>query len=174
MSPCGVPSLRQMWTRWERPRAFASVTTQAPCRTGLSSATRQPRATTAPAVSGRSSSHGGGADTAGASATGGDETADVSDVPTDGGRDGAFGGTPSTPWSFGAFPVVATRGARIAATPLRAAPSVTAAAAPTAALPINVRRESIVHPLLRKAETDCPRSLRRDARIARKLDVPGW
>src|SRR5690242_21780336 len=136
-----------MWTRWERPRALASVTTQAPCCTGPRSTRRQPCATTAPARSGRRSCHGGGADRAAAA------SAATTDASTVGGRGAALGKTPSTP-----LPVVAVRGARIAATPFRVAPSATVAAAPTAALAINVRRESIVHP-----PATAPRFPRRDS-----------
>src|SRR5438874_4437721 len=60
MMPCGFPSLRQRWTRCDRPRAFCSVTTHDPCCTGLRSTRRQPCPTTEPAPSGLSSSQGGG------------------------------------------------------------------------------------------------------------------
>src|SRR5207237_8959062 len=64
----------------------------------------------------------------------------------------------ASPPSAGA--AVAAGTARAAATPVRAALTATAAAAPSAALPINSRRESIVHSLLRLR-----RPHRRDAEL---------
>src|SRR5437879_6333904 len=133
MMPCGLPSLRQRWIRCERPRAFCSVTTLDPSSTGPRSTSRHPCPTTAPAPSGLSSSQGGGNALATGWAAG-----------------GSMGGGPAfrPSWSpTGSF--VAASRARADATPVRAALTATAAAAPTATLPINSRRESIVHSLLR-------------------------
>src|SRR5438046_2865691 len=133
MMPCGFPSLRQRWTRCDRPRRFRNVTTHDPCCTGLRSTRRQPCPTTEPAPSGLSSSQGGG-----------------DELTTEAAGGGSAGGRtalrPSPPCA-GSF--VAAGTARADATPVRAALTATAAAAPTAALPINSRRESIVHSLLR-------------------------
>src|SRR5438552_15164946 len=132
MMPCGFPSLRQRWTRCDRPRAFCSVTTHDPCCTGPRPTRRQPCPTTEPAPSGLSSSQGGG------------------ELATESAGGGSAGGRtalrPSPPCA-GSF--VAAGTARADETPVRAALTATAAAAPTAALPINSRRESIVHSLLR-------------------------
>src|SRR5713101_7333276 len=137
--PCGVPSLRQRWTRCERPRSFSSVTTHDPSCTGLRSASRHPWATTEPATSGLSSSQGGGDAVAAESGGGGP----------------AFGRSRS-PAGSAAGRSVAARGGRTDATAAPAAVRVNAAVAPTAALPINSRRESIVHPLLRRNERPPP------------------
>src|SRR2546427_13122309 len=126
--PCGLPSLRQRWIRCERPRAFCSVTTLDPSSTGPRSTSRHPCPATAPAPSGLSSYQGGGDELTAESA---------------GGRTALRPSPPCT----GSF--VAAGTARADATPGRAALTATAAAAPTAALPINSRRESIVHSLLR-------------------------
>src|SRR5438445_9483005 len=131
--PCGLPSLRQRWIRWERPRAFCSVTTLDPSYTGPRSTSRHPCPTTAPAPSGLSSSQGGGDELTAESAGGGSA----------GGRT-ALRPSPPCARSF-----VAAGTARADATPVRAALTATAAAAPIAALPINSRRESIIHSLLR-------------------------
>src|SRR5437762_10984397 len=132
MMPCGFPSLRQRWTRCDRPRRFRNVTTHDPSSTGPRATRRQPCPTTEPAPSGLSSSQGGG------------------ELATEAAGGGSTGGRtalrPSPPCA-GSF--VAAGTARADATPVRAALTATAAAAPTAALPINSRRESIVHSLLR-------------------------
>src|SRR5207244_6036175 len=61
----------------------------------------------------------------------------------------AGGGTAFRPSGSAAGSSVAAGTAPTEATPVRAALTANAAAAPTAALPINSRRESIAHPLLR-------------------------
>src|SRR5262245_29995300 len=122
--PCGFPSFRHTWTRCDRPPAFRSVTTHAPSCTGLRSASRQPCATSDPAASGLSNSHGGGDVVAAASFEAGS----------------AFR-------AFGSATSPAAGIARAEATPVNAPPAAVkaaAAVAPTAALLINSRREIIV------------------------------
>src|SRR5512143_3309693 len=60
-SPAGAPALRHRCTRCVRPLSCASVSTHEPACTGLSAATCQPAPSAAPACSGASNSHGGGA-----------------------------------------------------------------------------------------------------------------
>src|SRR5438445_1649253 len=132
MMPCGFPSLRQRWTRCARPRRFCNVTTHDPSCTGPRPRSRQPCPPTGPATSGLSSSQGGG------------------ELATEAAGGGSAGGRTAFRASrpcAGSF--VAAGTARADATPVRAALTATAAAAPSAALPINSRRESIVHSLLR-------------------------
>src|SRR5439155_22419179 len=133
MMPCGFPSLRQRWIRCDRPRRFCNVTTLDPSCTGPRPTRRQPYPTTDPATSGLSSSQGGG-----------------DELTTEAAGGGSAGGRtalrPSPPC---AGSLVSAGTARADETPVRAALTATAAAAPTAALPINSRRESIVHSLLR-------------------------
>src|SRR5438309_10614731 len=104
--PCGLPSLRQRWTRCDRPRAFCNVTTHDPSSTGPRATRRQPCPTTEPAPSGLSSSQGGG-----------------DELTTEAAGGGSAGGRtvlrPSPPC---AGPFLAAGPAPAAATPVRPAP----------------------------------------------------
>src|SRR2546427_7479229 len=95
MMPCGLPSLRQRWTRCDRPRRFCSVTTHDPSCTGLRSTSRQPCPTTEPATSGLSRFQGGGDEIAIESAGGG---------TAGGGTAGGGGAIPPPPASPAAPP----------------------------------------------------------------------
>src|SRR5690242_15527826 len=121
--------------RCARPRGFASVTTADPSCTGVTSTRRQPYATAAPAVYGAKSSQGAGA--LSAASVGGAEAVSASRSPPR-----------ASPSPAPAASSVGSRSGRVAATAVPTAPTANAAAAPTAALAIKSRRESIARSFL--------------------------